>query len=148
MATLHYIWRQGPERLKSLRFVNELLLSREEWPSTQVLLDRGADIDARNDEDYTPLHSAAEAGKDEAVKVCRHTASPFTEEWPSTQVLLDRGADVDAANAYGWTPLHLAAWRGKVEIVKVCRHTPSPFTEEWPFDAGPPRQRRRHRCEE
>jgi ankyrin repeat protein len=54
-----------------------------------VLLDRGADVNAKRNDDTTPLHLAASRGRTEIVKL-----------------LLDRGADVNAKDTQGSTPLH------------------------------------------
>jgi hypothetical protein len=50
---------------------------------------------------YTPLHTAAAAGRNEAVAL-----------------LIERRADVNATTGLGYTPLHLAAQRGQLEAVK------------------------------
>ncbi len=57
-----------------------------------ILLDRGADPNARARFDMTPLHWAAMRGHAEVAGL-----------------LTRRGARADARNAYGMTPLHLAA---------------------------------------
>ena len=57
------------------------------------LLDRGADIEAKDDNGDTPLFSAAF----------------FNDNLEVVSVLLDRGADINAKNKYGRTPLHSAA---------------------------------------
>jgi uncharacterized protein len=62
-----------------------------------VLIDRGADIDARSRsarfaQENTPLHAAA---------ANRQTAA--------AEVLIDRGADINARDGRGFTPLGLAA---------------------------------------
>lgn len=59
-----------------------------------LLLDHGANIEARNEEDDTPLMWAAEHGQTEVVRA-----------------LLERGADVEARNKYGSTALVVAAPR-------------------------------------
>lgn len=69
----------------------------------QSLLDRGADVHAKNWSDWTPLHEAASEGRTETA-----------------QLLLERGADVDAKdNRNGWTPLHRAAVGGRTETAKL-----------------------------
>ena len=57
-----------------------------------ILLDRGADPNARARFDMTPLHWAAMRGRAEVAGL-----------------LARRGARTDARNAYGMTPLHLAS---------------------------------------
>jgi len=59
----------------------------------KVLLDAGADIKARNEAGFTPLHMAAWYGTVEHI-----------------QAMLAAGADVMARNEIGTTPLHRATW--------------------------------------
>jgi ankyrin repeat protein len=70
-----------------------------------VLVDRGADLDARSKNrrfhGITPLQSAI-AGRQTALAL----------------LLLERGADPNAVAPGGWVPLHWAASSGDVE---VCR---------------------------
>ena len=61
----------------------------------------GADVNARNDFDHTPLHSAALRGD---VKIA--------------EFLIEKGATVDAYTDHGETPLHNAAVYNEVEMVK------------------------------
>ena len=58
---------------------------------TRLLLDRGVDINSRDNIGLTPLLSAAISG---------HTAV--------VELLLERGADVNARTEKGFTPLKLA----------------------------------------
>ena len=57
------------------------------------MLDRGGDVNAKDDYGLTLLHWAAS-----------HNPNPEV-----AALLLARGADVNAKNDYGWTPLHGAA---------------------------------------
>ena len=58
-----------------------------------LLVERGADVNAKSGNDTTPLHYAASGNALDAVAL-----------------LLDRGADINAKNAQGGTLLHFAAY--------------------------------------
>ncbi|RYP43640.1 hypothetical protein DL768_009815 [Monosporascus sp. mg162] len=68
----------------------------------QLLLDKGAETDAKDNGDQTPLWWAAEKGHKEIV-----------------QLLLDKGAKTDAKDNNGLTPLWWAAEKGHKEIVQL-----------------------------
>ena len=64
-----------------------------------ALVDRGADVDARDVNQRTPLHYACDKGHMEVA-----------------MALVDRGADVDARDVNQRTPLHLACRNGHMEV--------------------------------
>lgn len=68
--------------------------------AVSLALDKGADIDAKDNTGYTALHYAAEQNYNVIVKE-----------------LLERGADINVKNNDGWTPLYLAAHTGSTEVV-------------------------------
>ncbi len=68
----------------------------------QWLLDRGANLNVRDDYEQTPLHLATRYERDEVAKA-----------------LLDRGANLNVQDDFGFTPLHYAARNCNYEIVKV-----------------------------
>ncbi|OCL03234.1 hypothetical protein AOQ84DRAFT_273732, partial [Glonium stellatum] len=67
-----------------------------------LLLDHGADPDARNFSSRTPIQEA--------------TMRRFKS---IVQVLLDYGADVSPRDAVGWTPLHEAAFHQILHIAEL-----------------------------
>jgi ankyrin repeat protein len=69
---------------------------------TAALLDRSAQVDAKDYGGGTALHSAAAHGRGEAAAL-----------------LLDRGADPDAADEEGHTPLHHAARAGHEAVAAL-----------------------------
>ena len=67
----------------------------------RLLLDKGAQLEAKNKIGGTPLHYAAVYGHIEIV-----------------HLLCDRGADIEARDNNGYRPLHSAAWQGRISVVK------------------------------
>lgn len=75
----------------------------------RLLLDHGADTNARNDSHRTPLQ--------EAVMYTR-----LSDMQPNTTVirlLLEHGAQINACDILGWTPLHEAAFYDKHDLVLI-----------------------------
>lgn len=64
-----------------------------------ILLNYGADVNAKDEGGLTPLHNAASYGHTEAVKV-----------------LLSHGAKVNSEDNWAFTPLHEAASKGREEV--------------------------------
>ncbi len=67
-----------------------------------LLLDQGAELDAKNEDGVTPVHAAAQGDHSEVVAL-----------------LLDRGADVDTRTLKRLTSLHIAGKEGAVEVVAL-----------------------------
>eukprot|EP00730_Choanoeca_flexa_P011139 TRINITY_DN23866_c0_g1_i1.p1 TRINITY_DN23866_c0_g1~~TRINITY_DN23866_c0_g1_i1.p1 ORF type:complete len:193 (+),score=31.86 TRINITY_DN23866_c0_g1_i1:102-680(+) len=67
-----------------------------------VLLDHGADVDARERYGVSSLMYAAMKGHVDAIRL-----------------LVQRGAEINAKNHNKWTPLHYAARHGRLEAVEL-----------------------------
>jgi hypothetical protein len=67
----------------------------------RLLLDKGAQLEAKDSDGWTPLHYAAWNGHVEFVRL-----------------ICDHGADVEARDNDGWTPIHWAAYNGHISVVK------------------------------
>jgi len=65
----------------------------------------GTDVNAKNEDGYTPLHAAASDGHKEII-----------------ELLIAKAADVNAKGEYEWTPLHRAVLSGDNEIVELLIH--------------------------
>lgn len=97
-----------------------------------LLLDRGADPEARGQFDMTPLHWAALAGQADVVRLllARGARVDARNLWAMTPlheaataktaaVLLDAGAEVGAVDDRGMTPLHVARNKETAQILLV-----------------------------
>ena len=86
--------------------LNEALLKavadKRPLSDIQSLLDKGAEINAKDNREKTPLHHACEKGNPETVRM-----------------LIDAGADIHAVNNNQNTPLHLACGKGNPETVRM-----------------------------
>ena len=67
----------------------------------RLLIDKGAQLEAKDMYGWTPLHRAALRGHFEIVRL-----------------LCDRGADVEVRNNHGYRPLHYAAISGQISVVR------------------------------
>jgi len=79
-----------------------LATSRDSVDVVEFLLEKGAEVDIRDGDGYTPLHDAA--GQN-ALKVA--------------QLLIEQGATVDALCQDSSTPLHRASACGRVEMIEL-----------------------------
>ncbi|MBC6436761.1 MAG: ankyrin repeat domain-containing protein [Rhodobacteraceae bacterium] len=95
----------------------------------------GADTEARNEFDDTPLHLAAGLGTPEMVRALLDAGADieaqnegggtplyvaaFQGTAESVRILINAGANIEARNVLGYTPLHAAAWFGTAESVRT-----------------------------
>ena len=70
--------------------------------TADLLLSKGAKIDARSNFNQTPLHWAAFMGEEEAV-----------------EFLIQKGASLEEMSEHGWTAIHFASRIGHLNIVKI-----------------------------
>ena len=69
-----------------------------------LLINNGADINARNKDGMTPLRAAVLTGQKEAV-----------------ELFIEKGADINAKNNEGLTALQMASQKGHQSIVELLR---------------------------
>jgi len=85
-----------------MRKISMASWSRQNVDDINELIDLGADVKTRNNENQTPLHYATQAGVDKIIKK-----------------LIEKGANPDAISNYNMTPLHGAAAKGRTLCVKA-----------------------------
>jgi ankyrin repeat protein len=71
-------------------------------PKIQDLLERGADVNTKDNFGQTPLHRAS-----------------YDNQIKTAKLLLDAGADVNAKDIVGWTPLHYVSYNKLIEIAVI-----------------------------
>lgn len=107
-------------------------------------MENNADIDAKNEEEQTPLHLAAKAGKTnvvrELVRIGGKRVVDDEDEDSNTPlhlaalagnskvagVLIDAGADICARNTSQWTPLDCAAAKGWPKTCTILLENDAP----------------------
>jgi len=97
----------------------------------------GADVNEKDDSEWTPLHYAASYGRKEIIELLidngadvnakkkngatpLHEAAAFDHK-ETAELLIAEGADVNAKDMYGETPLHFAIIYNKTNIADLLR---------------------------
>lgn len=138
LAEADELLRKSPEMVHGrddLRLTPLHFASSQGLLLVQLLVRHGADVNARDFADNTPLHAAAQAGKADIVKFLlerkadpnvpnRQRVTPLLHAASSgsflaTEALLQSGADVKAADNMGENALHRAASGGHLDLIKL-----------------------------
>ena len=80
-------------------------LSSNALAAVRWMIEQDVSMDARDDDGYTPLHTALERDSEDRYEIL--------------ELLLRAGADVNARGFNDWTPLHKAAAGNDIEACKI-----------------------------
>ena len=128
--------------------------------AVKALVDAGADVNARDENGWTPLHVAASSDDSEVVKVLvklgadvnardKYDGTPLhrvgrlhSGRGPVevTRILIEAGADVNARNEVGETPLHNFALTGPPEAVEALIEAGADLTVKDKWGSAPMHQ--------
>jgi predicted Fe-Mo cluster-binding NifX family protein len=97
---------------------------------TRLLIDKGADVSATDEDGQTPLHRASEYGYKRVAQLLidkgadvsvtdkdRRTPLHLASDEGVAQLLIDKGVDISVSDKDGQTPLHLASDEGVAQLL-------------------------------
>lgn len=139
IARIRELLERSPELVNAKGEQGETPLQRAAWEghleAVRLFLDRGAEIDGRNDANQTAILFAAYRGYTAIVDtlIARGAAFDYRDQRGNSpflfaaregrldvvQLLLAHGAAPDERGPRGRTPLHLAAMRGHTAIIRI-----------------------------
>jgi ankyrin repeat protein len=102
---------------------------------TELLINRGCDVHAKDNYGWTPFHRAAYHGKTDMVELLIRSCANVNEKdnagntplhWAAysghtavAELLIQAGAQVNAKNEFNYTPLHWAAEKGQTAVAEL-----------------------------
>ena len=106
----------------------------------ELLIQKGANIEAQEENQYTPLHRAAKNNAKEVAELLIQKGANIEaqDQWQCTplhntvytnakeaaELLIQKGANIEAQNDEGKTPLVIAKEQGHPEMVKLLEDAP------------------------
>jgi len=98
----------------------------------KLLISKGADVNAKDEKENTPLRYAVRAGKMEVVRLLIEAGADVNAgSWPPLRAAVDEdniaiaeyliahGANVNSKGNYEWTPLQQAPYSSSMEMIKM-----------------------------
>ena len=113
-----------------------MAISRGFTDGAELLIAKGADIDAKDNDGTTPLNMAASTDNNDVVELllakgakvdekddeyeftALHYAARFGNK-SVAEVLITNGADINAKDKWGYRPIHWAAYHDRADVVEL-----------------------------
>ena len=132
----------------------DLAAEKGHFEVAKLLIEKGADVDAKDNYDWTPLHYALRNGHLEVAKLLIEKGAKYDEKYKTKdgftylmafsscglidycKELISKGADVNAENRYGWTSLHFAGDKGHLEVAKLLIEKGAKYDEKYQTKDG------------
>lgn len=123
---------ESGQPLIKLAIINARLDSKKSIVMLNYLIEKGVDVNAKNNNGYTALMDATFIGNTEIMKILIKsgadvnaknnngaTALMLAQNKETATILIKAGAHINTKDDYGWTALMEAAESGKTEVVDV-----------------------------
>ncbi|WP_341790185.1 ankyrin repeat domain-containing protein [Rickettsia endosymbiont of Polydrusus tereticollis] len=100
------------------RAIVDRLINKQQWGLLQLMVEKGVDVNAKNDKGQTMLLQVADEKVTKSIWFFADNQLPLKGQWQLIRWLVERVGDINDRDNNGNTILHLAAFKGHLESIK------------------------------